>query len=94
MFGFAAANRDEAEFSSADQFDVEHKGVNVTSRGPHTCIGQMLARTEMQITFDRLLTRLHNIELAPCADWVTSRASRFVRLRSLRIRFDPGVKLA
>ncbi|HVV18866.1 MAG TPA: cytochrome P450, partial [Pseudonocardiaceae bacterium] len=36
--------------------------------GPHQCLGQNLARTELQIVFDTLFTRLPNLKLAVDVD--------------------------
>ncbi|MET0984625.1 MAG: cytochrome P450 [Steroidobacteraceae bacterium] len=97
IIGFGAANRDDAEFQAADRFDAERKGVNrhvAFGRGPHTCIGQLLARTEMMIAFEHLLARLKNIALAPGADLSHIESPSFRGLKSLRIHFDPGPRIA
>ncbi|MET0657125.1 MAG: cytochrome P450, partial [Steroidobacteraceae bacterium] len=96
IIGFGAANRDDSEFQAADTFDVERKGVNrhvAFGRGTHTCIGQLLARTEMAIAFEHLLSRLKNISLEPDADLRHIESPSFRGLKSLRIRFDPGPRV-
>ena len=67
----ASANRDEAVFPDPGSIDP----VRNTARhlafgfGIHQCLGQMLARVELQIVFERLLRRLPDLRLAvPFAD--------------------------
>ncbi|MGP4096861.1 cytochrome P450 [Nonomuraea sp. KM90] len=62
----AAANRDERQFERADEMRLDrspnpHVAFGV---GPHSCIGQSLARTELQTVLKVLLDRLPTLELA------------------------------
>lgn len=62
----AAANRDDTAFEGADEMDLSrtpntHLGFG---SGAHSCLGQALARTELQAVLDVLLRRLPNLELA------------------------------
>ncbi|MGW0808742.1 cytochrome P450 [Nonomuraea sp. NPDC002799] len=62
----ASANRDERQFEQAGAMDLTrspnaHLAFGV---GPHSCIGQALARTEMQTVLKVLLDRLPSLELA------------------------------
>ncbi|HEX6360803.1 cytochrome P450 [Actinophytocola sp.] len=66
----AAANRDERQFANADQLDL-HRGPNPHlsfGAGAHACIGQPLARTELQAVLDVLLRKLPSLELAVDVD--------------------------
>src|SRR5258708_15578205 len=56
----AAANRDEMAFDRADQMDLSRSpNAHLTfGAGPHSCLGQALARTELQTVLDVLLRRL------------------------------------
>lgn len=61
-----AANRDEAVFDGADEMDLTrspntHIGFG---SGAHSCVGQALARTELQVVLDVLLRRLPTLDLA------------------------------
>lgn len=60
-----SANRDEARFPIADRFDVDrenkrHIGFGL---GPHQCLGQPLARLELRIGLDVVLSELRNLRL-------------------------------
>lgn len=62
----AAANRDERAFAGADGMDLgrtpnPHLAFGA---GPHSCLGQSLARTELQVVLDVLLRRLPALDLA------------------------------
>jgi cytochrome P450 len=67
----AAANRDEHTFDHADDMDL-HRSPNVHlafGAGPHSCIGQSLARTELRTVLEVLLRRLPTLRLAvPAAE--------------------------
>jgi len=65
-----SANRDAAQFSDADELDLEraanrHVGFG---RGPHFCLGAPLARLETEIALETLLRRLPSLRLAIAED--------------------------
>ncbi|MEV6491099.1 cytochrome P450, partial [Actinoplanes sp. NPDC051633] len=62
----ASANRDERAFDRAGEMVLDrkpnmHLGFGV---GPHSCLGQSLARTELQTVLSVLLDRLPGLDLA------------------------------
>jgi cytochrome P450 len=66
----AAGNRDESAFDHADEMDLgrvpnPHLAFGA---GPHSCLGQALARTELQAVLDVLLRKLPSLELAVPAE--------------------------
>ncbi|AQZ65195.1 cytochrome [[Actinomadura] parvosata subsp. kistnae] len=67
----ASANRDDRQFEAAGEMRLDrspnpHLAFGV---GPHSCIGQSLARTELQTVLKVLLERLPTLELAiPAAE--------------------------
>ncbi|WP_067139248.1 cytochrome P450 [Microtetraspora malaysiensis] len=62
----AAANRDESAFEAADQMDLSRSPNPhlAFGAGAHSCLGQALARTELQVVLEVLLRKLPTLELA------------------------------
>ncbi|MEV6355658.1 cytochrome P450 [Streptomyces hydrogenans] len=62
----STANRDEAAFPGADAFDVARGARHHISfgHGVHQCIGQNLARAEMEIALSTLFRRFPGLRLA------------------------------
>ncbi|GLX00502.1 cytochrome P450 [Microtetraspora sp. NBRC 16547] len=62
----AAANRDESTFEAADQMDLTRSPNPhlAFGAGAHSCLGQALARTELQVVLEVLLRKLPTLELA------------------------------
>lgn len=61
-----AANRDEAEFPNPDEFDIGRDASNhlAFGYGIHRCLGQGLARIELEVVFPSLFKRFPNLRLA------------------------------
>jgi cytochrome P450 len=66
MCSMAAANRDETAFPHADTMDLTRAPNThlAFGAGAHSCVGQPLARTELQVVLEVLLRRLPTLELA------------------------------
>jgi len=62
----ASANRDAAVFPAPDAIDLSRPAARHLAFGDgiHQCLGQMLARIELQVAFAALLRRLPDLELA------------------------------
>ena len=63
---FVSGNRDEAVFDAPDRFDVARAPNPHMAFGPggiHLCMGSHLARMEVRITFEELLSKNLKIEL-------------------------------
>lgn len=62
-----AANRDEAVWPEADRFDMfrESKRHLAFGYGSHICVGQHLARMELQMALNTLLDRIPTMKLDP-----------------------------
>lgn len=64
---WGAANRDPERFPEPDTLDLERKNSarHLTfGFGPHMCVGAGLTRSEMRVTFTRLLQRMQHIRLS------------------------------
>jgi cytochrome P450 len=62
---YGAANRDPAQFDRPDQFDAaRHPNRHLAfGGGAHFCLGNHLARLDMEVIFSTLLSRFATIEL-------------------------------
>jgi cytochrome P450 len=64
---YLSANYDEIEFADPYRFDVgraPNRHVTFGGGGPHLCLGQWLARLEVRLFLEELLSRLDRAELA------------------------------
>ena len=92
IFWYVSANRDEAVFTDPDRFDVgrtpnDHLGFGI---GQHFCLGANLARLEINIMFEELLGRIHDIELAGP---VRRLRSNFINgIKTMPVRFRPEAR--
>jgi cytochrome P450 len=66
MLSLLSANRDEEVYDQPNRFrlDRDASGGALFGQGVHTCLGQHLARLEMRIFFEELLSRLESVEIA------------------------------
>jgi cytochrome P450 len=63
----AAANRDPARWGKPHEFRLDRPKIKehlAFGRGPHTCVGAALARTEMRIILDRFLEHSSEIRIS------------------------------
>ncbi|ANG64396.1 cytochrome [Marinobacterium aestuarii] len=62
-----SANRDEDAFDKADVFDIDRRARPSFGFGfgPHMCIGQFVAKTEIQCALNAILDLMPNIRLDP-----------------------------
>jgi cytochrome P450 len=67
MLRYHAANRDPAKYDEPDRFLADRKNARTHlafGKGIHMCVGNMLSRKEMTVTFQRLLPRIAGLRLA------------------------------
>ena len=90
---FGAANRDPAKFDQPDGLDLsrnpnEHVAFG---GGPHVCLGQHLARIEIDAILVEVLTRMPDLDIPNPPEWL---ASTFISgPRRMPVRFKPGPRL-
>ena len=66
MLSYHSANRDEDVFDKPFDFDITRKFKQQLAfgYGPHVCLGQHLARLEMRILAEEIISRVSSFELA------------------------------
>jgi cytochrome P450 len=71
---FASANRDAAKFEHADTLDLARKPNEhiAFGTGPHGCLGQHIARIEIDAMLVEVLTRMKDFALAGEPKWLPS----------------------
>jgi len=91
---FGAANRDAAKFPSPHTLDLsrtpnEHIAFGT---GPHGCLGQHIARIEIDAILSEVLTRMKNFRLAGEPEWLPS---NFISgPRTMPVTFDAAKRAA
>jgi cytochrome P450 len=78
---WASANRDEEVFADPFRFDVRRTPNPhlAFGHGGHFCLGAALARMEIRLVFDELLSRFDEIRLAGPLEWTRSNKHTGVR---------------
>lgn len=64
---YGSANRDESVFTDPHTFDVTrapNEHIAFGGRGPHYCLGASLAKMEIKVMFEEMLTKAPNMSLA------------------------------
>jgi cytochrome P450 len=74
------ANRDPSVFPDPDRFDItrDARGHMAFGYGAHQCVGQMLARAELQIAYETLFKRIPTLQLATSLDQLQYRSDAVV----------------
>ena len=84
---FGAANRDPAVFNRPDRLDLSRpENPQIAfGTGPHGCLGQHIARIEIDAMLREVLTRMADFRLAAPVEWL---ASNFISgPKAMPIRF-------
>jgi cytochrome P450 len=84
-----SANRDPLVFENADTFDIArkpnpHLGFG---QGVHYCLGANLARLELRVLYEELLTRFGSVRLVKPVEW--TRSNRHTGIRHMVVELRP-----
>ena len=89
-----SGNRDEDVFEDPFRFDIErtpNDHVAFGGGGAHFCLGANLARLELRLLFEQLVTRTHDMHLV---GEVERLRSNFIGgIKHLPVEFTPGLRL-
>jgi len=85
-----SANRDADVFDRADEFDITrkpnpHLGFG---QGIHYCLGANLARLELRVLFEEMLSRFGAVRVVEPVEW--TRSNRHTGIRHLVVEFTPS----
>jgi cholest-4-en-3-one 26-monooxygenase len=86
--GFAvSANFDPAEFADPLAFDLTRQPNRhlAFATGPHLCLGAHIARLELRVLFEELLTRTSSLELAGPVEYARDSYVRGVKRLGVRV---------
>jgi cholest-4-en-3-one 26-monooxygenase len=88
---YPSANRDETVFTDPDRFDIRrdpnpHLAFGF---GTHFCLGNQLARLELRVMFEQLLSRLTDMRLAEPGPFPLRKANFVSGLERLPVEFTP-----
>jgi cytochrome P450 family 142 subfamily A polypeptide 1 len=92
MLLYESANFDEGHFADPERFDSlrepnEHMAFGF---GSHFCLGNSLARLELQVMFGQLVSRMPDLELATSGPLRRRRANFISGIESMPVRFTPS----
>ncbi|GGC18737.1 putative cytochrome P450 142 [Novosphingobium marinum] len=97
LLRYDAASRDPAIFQNPEEFNIFRKNANrhfaFGAPSPHRCLGQMLARKELNIALPKILSRMKNIRIAEGSQTDYMPALLFHVIGHLNLEFDPGPKV-
>jgi len=90
---YPSANRDALVFDHPERFDITrtpNDHVAFGAYGRHHCLGAPLARLELRVLFEELLTRLSDLRLADDAPLPRRRGNFVLGLNEVPVRFTPA----
>ncbi|MBF6603586.1 MAG: cytochrome P450 [Sphingorhabdus sp.] len=91
MMRYHAANRDPKHFENPNEFRVDRKNARTHlafGKGIHMCVGNMLSRKEMTVSFQQFAERMDNIRIQEGATLTYPPNMMLRGLTSLPIQFD------
>lgn len=98
LLRYDGGNRDPQRFEQPNNFDIRRRNAraHIAFGAPsvHRCLGQMLARKELVIGFNRLLKRLKNLRIVEGSRTDYQPSLMFHTIGSLQLTFDPAQRLS
>lgn len=97
LVSWVSANRDAREFDRPDEFDLERPSNRHVAfgAGPHRCAGSNLARLNLRLAVEAIVTRLHDLRLQEGAPDPLPFHSGYNRSPEVvPIAFTPGPRVA
>lgn len=96
VFMLAAAGRDERAFERPEEFVFDRRPNKHVAfgLGIHKCVGIHMARMEFKVMMEEVFRRLPDFELAADPDDLVITAGATWQIRTLPLRFSPGVREA
>ncbi len=91
MLRYHAANRDPKQFENPNSFQIERKNVRTHlafGKGIHMCVGNMLSRKEMAVSFQQFAQRIDNLSVATDAELVYPPNMMLRGLSALPLKFS------
>ncbi len=88
----ASANHDEDRYDSPEEWHIDRPAQNhlAFGTGQHQCLGMHLARLELRVGLDEILTRLPNLRLDPDAHPPVIQGFAFRGPDAIPVLFDPS----
>ena len=87
---YPSANRDADAFEEPERFDIDRKPQHVAfGIGSHFCLGANLARMELRVALEQVLSRMRDIEYADAMGAVVYPSSLVRNCVSMQVRFTP-----
>jgi len=86
---FASGNRDDSIFERANEFDVTrnpNEHMTFGRGGPHMCLGNALARIELRVMFEDLISRIDSMELTGPVDYLRSNFVHGIKRMPVRVK--------
>jgi cytochrome P450 len=92
---FASANMDDEVFDDPTRFKIDRSRAELQKhlsfgKGPHTCIGNNLARQELRLAFATLFRRIPTLELDPAGAPTRSKVMVIHGFDHLPVMWDPA----
>jgi cytochrome P450 len=90
---FGSANRDPAKFDQPDKLNLQRTPNEhiAFGTGAHACLGQHIARIEIDAIITEVLARMEKMELAGEPEWLPS---NFISgPKAMPVRFKPGKRV-